>query len=248
MAGFKNSCLRPRRRPAGGDLPAGRPGCLRSKSSPVFGGGRPAGHCQPAGSRRAGARFYFAGGDNRPSGVTFLGDHSLATVRNFSAGDNQPGADLLGVNLGRDFSFEELHDFAEIQEGFLDEKGQPIQLKTAAEVGNIFDLGTKFSRAFGLAFASEAGGQLPPQMGCYGIGVSRLVAVAAEVFADEKGIAWPAAIAPALVHVVALPGGQAAPSSYAVAAAGIESIVDDRDARAGEKLADAELIGTRCEC
>lgn len=118
-----------------------------------------------------------------------------------------------------------------------------------AEVGNIFDLGTKFSDAFELNFLDEKGERQPVIMGCYGIGVSRLLGVLAEVHHDERGLAWPESVSPARVQLINLgrendEATQAAEKLYAdLQAAGVSVLLDDRDARAGEKFADADLIG-----
>lgn len=119
----------------------------------------------------------------------------------------------------------------------------------AIEVGNIFELKTKFSDAFGLSYKDEAGKDQPVVMGCYGIGLGRLMGSVVEAYADEKGIIWPDAIAPYRVHLLAL--GKEGEESFAEAeklcaeleAGGVEVLFDDRDAGAGEKFADADLLG-----
>jgi len=121
--------------------------------------------------------------------------------------------------------------------------------KKAIEVGNIFNLGTRFSDALGLVFQDEKGKSLPVIMGSYGIGPGRVMGTIVELFADEKGIVWPEAVAPFAVHLVALfdAGGKvraAAEQIYAdLNAKGIEVLYDDRDASAGEKFSDSDLIG-----
>lgn len=121
--------------------------------------------------------------------------------------------------------------------------------KKAIEVGNIFHLGTRFSDALDLKFQDEDGTQKPVIMGCYGIGPSRLVGTIVEALSDEKGIVWPASVAPFAVHLVEL--GQGTGDVHAEAeelyrtltGAGVEVLWDDRDLRAGEKFADSDLIG-----
>lgn len=121
--------------------------------------------------------------------------------------------------------------------------------RKAIEVGNIFTLGTRFSEPLALTYTDESGARVPVFMGSYGIGPTRVVGVIAEVFADEKGLVWPKAVAPFAVHLVSL--GQAgdevskeADALYAdLQKAGVEVLYDDRDARAGEKFADSDLIG-----
>lgn len=121
--------------------------------------------------------------------------------------------------------------------------------KKAIEAGNIFHLGTRFSEALGLMYTDEAGKRTPVIMGSYGIGISRLVGVLVEVLADEKGMAWPEAVAPFSYHLVSLAGTSAELSTYADALytdmtrRGMTVLYDDRDLRAGEKFADSDLIG-----
>jgi prolyl-tRNA synthetase len=124
-----------------------------------------------------------------------------------------------------------------------------LQKGRAAEVGNVFDLGTKYPVAFGYTFKDKDGTEKTPIMGCYGIGTTRLMGCVVEVLADEKGIVWPKSIAPFAVHLVSLAGGNADVAAEAdklyelLKGNGIDVLYDDRDARAGEKFADADLIG-----
>jgi prolyl-tRNA synthetase len=119
----------------------------------------------------------------------------------------------------------------------------------ASEVGNIFDLGQKYSRDFELTFKDAEGKNQYPIMGCFGIGITRLMGVAAEALADDKGLVWPQAIAPFKVHLVELSGGnedvqkEAEELYKTLTQEGVEVLWDDRDARAGEKFADSDLIG-----
>lgn len=119
----------------------------------------------------------------------------------------------------------------------------------AIEAGNIFNLGTRFSEALGLTYMDEDGKEKPVVMGSYGIGPTRLMGIIAETLADEKGLVWPEAVAPFRFHLVSLAGTNAELASIAeglyanLCAQGASVLYDDRDARAGEKLADADLIG-----
>ncbi len=119
----------------------------------------------------------------------------------------------------------------------------------AAEVGNVFDLGSKYPKAFGYVYKDKEGNDQTPIMGCYGIGTTRLMGTVVEVLSDEKGIVWPKSIAPYDVHLIALAGGNAEVASEAdklyelLREHNIDVLYDDRDVRAGEKFADAELIG-----
>jgi prolyl-tRNA synthetase len=127
--------------------------------------------------------------------------------------------------------------------------GQPLTLEPAIEIGNIFKLGTRYSEALGANYLDETGAELPIWMASYGIGPARIVAAAVEQFADEHGISWPRALAPFAVHLVTLgkpgsPEREAADALYdTLNAGGVEVLYDDRDLGAGEKFADAELLG-----
>ncbi len=121
--------------------------------------------------------------------------------------------------------------------------------KKSIEVGNIFTLGTKFSESLGLTFKNEDGIETPVFMGCYGIGPARAMGTTVELHADEKGIVWPASIAPYTVHIVELSNGDTDLKDYADGIyntfkdAGEHALYDDRDVRAGEKFADSDLLG-----
>ncbi len=121
-------------------------------------------------------------------------------------------------------------------------KGEMRKVR-AIEVGNIFPLGTKYSEAFGLNFLDKSGKSKPVVMGSYGIGISRLMGTAVEVLCDEKGMRWPAAIAPFAAHLVELNGASAAAVYRNLQKAGVEVLYDDRSMSAGEKLMEADLIG-----
>ena len=166
----------------------------------------------------------------------------------FFAGANKADTHLIGVEPGRDFEFEEL-DVRTVVAGDVAPGGDPIEIVPAIEVGNIFKLGSRYSEPLGATFLEEDGSEHPVVMGCYGIGSARIVAAAVEQNADEKGIVWPRALAPWDVHLVSLgrkgdEAVQAAEKLYEeLRAAGLEVIYDDREAGAGEKLTDAELLG-----
>ena len=126
---------------------------------------------------------------------------------------------------------------------------QPLTIEPAIEVGNIFMLGTRYSEPLGARYLDEHGDEHPIWMGSYGIGPARIVAAAVEQFADEYGISWPRSLAPFAVHLVVI-GGDASPERdtaerlyEALLQGGIEVLYDDREAGAGEKFADAELLG-----
>lgn len=116
--------------------------------------------------------------------------------------------------------------------------------KKAIEVGNIFTLGTRFAEPLGLRFRDEDGTERAVLMGCYGIGPGRVMGTIAETLSDDKGLVWPASVAPFPVHLVSLNQDETATALYdQLRAVGIETLYDDRDVRAGEKFADADLIG-----
>ncbi len=166
----------------------------------------------------------------------------------FFAGANRADAHLIGVEPGRDFAFEE-RDVRAVEPGDLSPAGDPIEVETAIEVGNIFKLGTRYSEPLGATYLDREGAERAIVMGSYGIGPARIVAAAIEQGADERGIVWPRPLAPWAVHLVAL--GKAGEETRAAAdrlyeelgEAGLETVYDDRDAGAGEKLTDAELLG-----
>ena len=128
-------------------------------------------------------------------------------------------------------------------------KESELEEMKAVEVGNIFSFGDSKSKQLGLTYKNETGGDVPVILGSYGIGITRLMGAIVETFADEKGMVWPEAVAPYRVHLVSMVPNDPTVVGYADAlyeeliASGIEALYDDRDARAGEKLADADLIG-----
>ena len=164
------------------------------------------------------------------------------------AGANRPDLHLKGVEPGRDFSFEEA-DVRAVRAGDTTDDGHEITLEPAIEIGNIFKLGTRYSVPLGATFLDENGKEQPIVMGSYGIGPARIVAAAAEQFADDKGLSWPAPITPWQIHLVSLsksdePERTEADRLYEeLLEAGFEVLYDDRDAGAGQKLTDAELLG-----
>ena len=155
--------------------------------------------------------------------------------------------------LGRDFDVDTFADLVTVVTGDPCPRcGSPLSVDRGIEVGHTFQLGTKYSVALGADYTDETGQQHPMVMGCYGIGVSRVVAAVVEEHHDDAGLMWPAALAPYQVHLVSLPGkGEAAPEVRAAAdrlydelcAAGVEVLYDDRDQSPGVKFADADLLG-----
>jgi prolyl-tRNA synthetase len=190
--------------------------------------------------------FGAAGGSIGPVGasVEVLADEALREGQ-YVVGANRDDYHLRGVQAGRDYE-PRFFDLREIREGdACPNCGGHLHLQVAIEVGHIFKLETKYSAPLEAVFLDEDGTEKPLVMGSYGIGPGRVMAAAVEQSHDDDGIVWPASIAPYDVHVVALPGveQQAEEAARALEEAGAEVLLDDRDARAGEKFADADLIG-----
>ena len=163
----------------------------------------------------------------------------------YVAGANRTGFHLRGVEAGRDYE-PRFADLRASKEGDTCPLcGGKLDFQTAIEIGHIFKLETKYSAPLGATFLDEDGTEKPLVMGSYGIGPGRVLATIVEQSHDEHGIVWPRSVAPYDVHVVALPGveEQATEAAAALDAAGLDVLLDDRDARAGEKFADADLIG-----
>ena len=165
----------------------------------------------------------------------------------YVTGANRGDAHLRGVEPGRDFVFERA-DVRMVETGDL-VGGQALVIEPAIEVGNIFQLGTRYSEPLGASYLDADGRERPIWMGCYGIGMARIAAAAVEQFADERGISWPAAIAPFQVHLIVLGREGSAERELAESVyrtlldGGIEVLYDDRHVGAGEKFADADLLG-----
>ena len=188
-----------------------------------------------------------------PVGLTIpvIVDYSAALVADFVCGANQDGFHQTGVNWGRDLPEPQTADIRNICEGEASPDGSgPVSLARGIEVGHIFQLGTKYSAAMKVSCQDESGNATTLIMGCYGIGVSRIVAAAIEQNNDERGIIWPAAIAPFAVALVPINMHKSQRLREAVEAlhekleaAGIEVLLDDRRERPGVMFADMELLG-----
>ena len=186
------------------------------------------------------------GGSIGPVGtkVEIVADETLREGQ-FVAGANRTGWHLRGVQAGRDFDAR-FADIRETREGDACPKcGGALRLQSAIEVGHIFKLGTFYSVPLDATFLDEDGQEKPLIMGSYGIGPARTMAAVIEQHHDEHGIKWPAAVSPYDVHVVVLPGleEQAEQVASTLEQEGDDVLLDDRDQRAGEKFADADLIG-----
>jgi prolyl-tRNA synthetase len=186
------------------------------------------------------------GGSIGPVGVAVdvIADDTLREGQ-YVVGANRDDRHLRGVQAGRDFQAT-FADLREAREGDTCPRcGGKLRLQTAIEIGHIFKLERRFSEPLGATFLDEDGSERALVMGSYGIGPGRIIATAVEQSHDEQGIVWPRSIAPYDVHVVALPGveEQSEAAAAALDAAGLSVLLDDREARAGEKFADADLIG-----
>ena len=183
--------------------------------------------------------------------VRVYADHSAARLADFVCGANERDAHLTGVNWGRDLPEPEAVDLRNVVAGDPSPSGRgKLAIARGIEVGHIFQLGRKYSDAMNARVLDEQGREISMAMGCYGIGVTRVVAAAIEQNHDERGIIWPEPIAPFQVVLVPL-NLQKSPRVREVSerlyeelrAAGFEVLYDDRDARPGVKFADAELLG-----
>ncbi|MFN2617349.1 MAG: proline--tRNA ligase [Thermoleophilaceae bacterium] len=180
--------------------------------------------------------------------VEVVADESLRDQRGLVAGANQPDLHLRGVEPGRDFE-PTWADVRAVEAGDSCPNGGTIRIEPAIEVGNIFKLGTRYSEPLGATYLDEQGTEQLVWMGSYGIGPARILAAGIEQYADEQGISWPRSLAPFDVHLVSLgkegePAAETADRLYAeLGEAGLEVVYDDREASAGEKFAEAELLG-----
>jgi prolyl-tRNA synthetase len=199
-----------------------------------------------------GEKFRPAQEDELPGPAGFLGPQDLDVPVVYDAavtpGRYVAGANRVDHHVVIDVEPGERFDIRTVEPGDTI-GGAVVRIEPAIEVGNIFQLGTRYSEPLGLTYADEHGKEHHVVMGCYGIGPARIAAAAVEQFADERGIAWPKAIAPFDIEVVALgkpgtPEQEAAAGLYRqLQAAGFSTLLDDRASGTGEKFADAELLG-----
>ncbi|MDH3871514.1 MAG: His/Gly/Thr/Pro-type tRNA ligase C-terminal domain-containing protein, partial [Gammaproteobacteria bacterium] len=183
--------------------------------------------------------------------IPVIVDQAAAHCADFVCGANQDGRHLTGVNWGRDLPEPQTADLRNVVDGDLSPDGEGrLVIARGIEVGHIFQLGDKYSRAMKATVLNEQGREIDMVMGCYGIGVSRIVAAAIEQNHDSQGMIWPDPIAP--FQVALLPMNmkksqrvrEAAEALYAeLRAAGLEVLLDDREVRPGIMFADMELIG-----
>ena len=180
--------------------------------------------------------------------VDVLADEAVRGLHGLVAGANEPDRHLRGVEPGRDFD-PEWADVRSVEEGDRCPNGAVIRIEPAIEVGNIFKLGTRYSEPLGATYLDERGEEQLIWMGSYGFGPARAMAAAVEQYADEHGISWPRAIAPFDAELVGLgkpgeEGHEVAERLYGeLRESELEVLYDDRESSAGEKFADAELVG-----
>jgi prolyl-tRNA synthetase len=185
--------------------------------------------------------------------VLVVADPLVGEERPWVTGANESDYHARHVVLGREFHVDLWADLVGVVSGDPCPRcGSPLSVDRGIEVGHVFQLGAKYSAALGALYTDESGEQHPMVMGCYGIGVSRIVTAVVEEHHDEHGIAWPAALAPYAVHLVVLPGtgalaeevGRAGDEVYrSLTDAGLAVLYDDRDTSPGVKFADADLLG-----
>ncbi|MFH0955959.1 MAG: proline--tRNA ligase [Candidatus Falkowbacteria bacterium] len=181
--------------------------------------------------------------------VLVVADDSLKTIKNAYGGSNKKDVDLLNVNIDRDYKPNLEGDIAMAEQSFKNEQGQELLSGKGIEVGNIFQLGYHYSEKMKAFFTDKDGKEKLYYMGCYGIGVDRTIATIVEKYHDDNGIIWPETVAPFKAHLIALGKDekiykQAEEIYEKLLRQGVEVLHDDRiDVMAGEKFADADLIG-----
>lgn len=185
-----------------------------------------------------------------PVGVKVLADHAVSSIRNGVCGANETSVHLTNVNPERDFAVDQYEDLRFIMEGDPSPDGKgTIVFAKGIEVGHVFKLGTTYSEPMNGTFLDDNGRSQPYIMGCYGIGVSRVMAAVAEQYQDEKGFTWPGAVSPYDIHLVPVNTKEETQVALAddlyklLKSYRYDVLYDDRAERAGVKFADADLIG-----
>lgn len=188
--------------------------------------------------------------ENKPENLKIVADKYIEQMVNSVVGANEDGFHLKNVNVERDFTVDEYADIRTVREGELAPDGKgALKFTKGIEIGHIFKIGTKYSEALDAKVLDENGRAIPVIMGCYGIGVSRLLSAVSEQQSDENGLVWPKNIAPYDVHVIPVNAKNAEQMDIAdqingeLTKAGYDVLVDDRKERAGVKFADSDLIG-----
>lgn len=200
------------------------------------------------------ARLAAPPGSLGPAGhakLRVIADRTVAAMSDFCTGANEEGFHATGVNWGRDLPEPQVADIRSVVTGDASPDGKgKLEIARGIEVGHVFQLRTAYTSKMGVNYIDEKGEAKPMEMGCYGIGITRIVAAAIEQNHDDKGIIWPDPMAPFAVALIPLAYRKsdavksAADKLYAeLSGAGIETFLDDRDERAGVLLADQELVG-----
>lgn len=191
----------------------------------------------------------FLGPVGAPEGTLIVADRTLRAELAWTVGANEPDFHLTGALPGRDFAIDVWADLVTAEPGdACPTCGATLQSARGIEVSQVFQLGTKYSTSMHATYMDESGEERPFIMGCYGVGITRSLAAVIEQHNDEHGIVWPVSVAPAEVAVLPLAAGDvvmpvAERLWRELAQAGVETVIDDRDERAGVKFADADLIG-----
>ncbi|KRM12054.1 proline--tRNA ligase [Paucilactobacillus suebicus] len=182
--------------------------------------------------------------------VTILADQYVQDMVNVPVGADEDGHHYINANVDRDFRVDKFGDFRLVKEGEMSPDGKgPLKFTRGIEIGHIFKLGTRYSKALNAQVLDQNGRQVDVIMGCYGIGISRLLSAVAEQYADENGLVWPNEIAPYNVHIVPINMKNEDQKNLSLSIekklqdAGLETLLDDRKERAGVKFADSDLIG-----
>lgn len=193
--------------------------------------------------------FGFIGPYQLPAGCDVIYDASLKDENDLIGGANEIDYHYSGICMSRDVNPEVYHDVAKVTEhGTCPQCGKPVTLKRGIEVGNIFQLGTKYTKSMGMEYIDADGKRQTPIMGCYGIGVGRLLACIIEDHHDDFGPIWPISVAPWQIHICALNSQNeqvrtAAQELYQTLSKQYEVVLDDRKVTAGNQFADADLLG-----
>ncbi|MGR3220081.1 MAG: proline--tRNA ligase, partial [Candidatus Anammoxibacter sp.] len=182
--------------------------------------------------------------------ATIIADHSILNMKNFVTGANKKDYHLKNVNVDRDFKIDRIADIRHVVEGDKCPKcGSNLNIKRGIELGHVFKLGTKYTETFNALFLDSNGKETPMVMGCYGIGINRIIAATIENSHDKDGIIWPLSIAPYHVLITIVNPADTEISKGALKiydeliASGVEVLIDDRNAGPGVKFKDADLIG-----
>lgn len=197
-----------------------------------------------------GAKVGFAGPCFLKKEIDVIVDNEVSSMNNFIVGANETDYHFKNVNIGRDFNPTRIEDVRNAVEGDPCPKcGKPLSICRGVEVGHIFKLGTKYSKALSCNFLDKEGKENPMIMGCYGIGVGRTLAAVVEQYCDEDGIKWPVAVAPYKAIVIPMKTNDETIMGIAekiygqLLADGVEVLIDDRNERPGVKFKDADLVG-----